>query len=109
MKKMIMLACMGLMLAASAIAVAGPQQEKMKMCNKDAAEKALKGDERKAFMKDCLSKKAEAPAGGKQAEAAPGAKGPSQRQKMSACNQSAKEKSLQGDERKKFVSECLKG
>ena len=33
-----------------------PQQEKMAMCNKDATGKA--GDERKAFMKDCLSKKA---------------------------------------------------
>ena len=32
------------------------QQEKMKACNKDAGEKKLKGDERKAFMKDCLSK-----------------------------------------------------
>ena len=30
------------------------QQEKMKQCNADAKGKA--GDERKAFMKDCLSK-----------------------------------------------------
>ncbi|MMZ70847.1 Phosphate starvation-inducible protein PsiF precursor [compost metagenome] len=34
-----------------------PQQEKMKTCNADAATKALKGDERKAFMSDCLKKK----------------------------------------------------
>ena len=33
-----------------------PQQERMAMCNKEAADK--KGDERKAFMKECLSKKA---------------------------------------------------
>jgi hypothetical protein len=32
------------------------QQDKMKGCNKDAGEKKMKGDERKAFMKDCLSK-----------------------------------------------------
>ncbi len=32
------------------------QQNRMKNCNKDAGEKKLKGDERKAFMKDCLSK-----------------------------------------------------
>jgi hypothetical protein len=32
------------------------QQEKMKVCNKDAGEKKLAGVERKAFMKDCLSK-----------------------------------------------------
>ena len=30
------------------------QQEKMKSCNKDATGK--KGDDRKAFMKECLSK-----------------------------------------------------
>jgi len=63
---------MGLMFAAPILATAGAQQEKMKMCNKDAKEKALKGDERKAFMKGCLSKKAE-----KKAEAAPGGKGSS--------------------------------
>ncbi len=31
------------------------QKDKMKACNKDAKEKALKGDERKSFMKSCLS------------------------------------------------------
>ncbi len=36
------------------------QQNKMATCNKDAA--GMKGDERKAFMKDCLSKKPEAAA-----------------------------------------------
>ena len=30
------------------------QQEKMKKCNADASAKALKGDERKAFMSECL-------------------------------------------------------
>jgi hypothetical protein len=29
----------------------------MKTCNADAKTKALKGDERKAFMKECLSNK----------------------------------------------------
>lgn len=38
-------------------AYAGTQQEKMKTCNADAAKKTLKGDERKAFMKSCLSSK----------------------------------------------------
>lgn len=33
------------------------QQNKMKTCNKEAADKKLKGDERKAFMKSCLSNK----------------------------------------------------
>ena len=39
--------CLGL-----GLAVAGPQQEKMKTCNADAKAKSLAGDERKAFMKD---------------------------------------------------------
>ena len=31
------------------------QQEKMKTCNADATAKGLKGDERQAYMKTCLS------------------------------------------------------
>ena len=46
---------LGGMLASPAFA-ANSQQDKMKNCNKDAGDKKLKGDERKAFMKDCLSK-----------------------------------------------------
>lgn len=30
------------------------QQERMKMCNQQAAKKTLKGDERRAFMSACL-------------------------------------------------------
>jgi hypothetical protein len=33
------------------------QQSKMTTCNKEAGDKKLKGDERKAFMKGCLSNK----------------------------------------------------
>ena len=64
-----------------------PQQSKMTTCNKDATGK--KGDERKAFMKSCLSD-------GKTA----------QQSKMKSCNADATGK--KGDERKKFMSECLK-
>lgn len=62
------------------------QQSKMAMCNKDAEGK--KGDERKAFMKECLS-----------------AKKASQQDKMKTCNADAKGK--KGDERKAFMKECL--
>lgn len=78
---------------------ATPQQEKMKTCSADAKTKNLAGDERKAFMKECLSAKADAPADGKTA----------QQKKMTTCNADAKAKALKGDERKKFMSECLKG
>ena len=66
------------------------QQSKMKTCNVDA--KGMKGDERKAFMKTCLSKKADA--------------APAQQSKMKACNADATGK--KGAERKAFMSECLK-
>jgi hypothetical protein len=68
-----------------------PQQEKMKPCYTQAADK--KGDEPKAFMSECL--KAGAPA-------AP----MTQQDKMKACNTKAGEK--KSDERKTFMSECLK-
>ena len=34
-----------------------PQRSKMKSCNADAKSKSLHGDERRAFMKQCLSGK----------------------------------------------------
>ena len=64
----------------------GKQQNKMSECNKDAGEK--KGDDRKAFMKTCLSAKKE-----------------TQQDKMKSCNATAKGKA--GDERKAFMKECL--
>ncbi len=88
------LALLGLFAAHSSFA-ATEQQNKMVTCNKDAAGK--KGDERKAFMKECLSKKPEAPA-----EAPKN----SQQNKMVTCNKEAAGK--KGDERKAFMSECLK-
>ena len=71
------------------------QQGKMAACNKDAADK--KGEERKAFMKTCLSAKAKA-------DASTGT-GTPQQSKMKTCNTSAGEK--KGDERKAFMKECL--
>ena len=58
----------------------------MATCNKDAGDK--KGDERKAFMKECLS-----------------AKKPTQQDKMKDCNVQAKGKT--GDDRKDFMKQCL--
>ena len=92
------------------------QQEKMKTCNAEAGKKALKGDERKKFMSECLSaKKAEAAAPAAQAApatpatpATPAAPAASQQDKMKTCNAEAAKQALKGDERKKFMSECLK-
>jgi isocitrate lyase len=63
------------------------QQSKMGDCNKEAGDK--KGDERKTFMKTCLS----------------AAKPMTQQDKMKKCNGDATGK--KGDERKAFMKECL--
>ena len=74
------------------------QQSKMTSCNADAKAKNLSGDDRKAFMKTCLS-------------AAPAATNSmnSQQEKMKTCNAQASSKSLKGDDRKAFMKGCLSG
>ena len=71
---------------AAASAPMSKQQTKMGSCNTEAGDK--KGDERKAFMKECLS-----------------AKPVTQQEKMKTCNKDATGK--KGDERKTFMKECL--
>ena len=88
--------------ADAASAPMGKQQSKMKSCNTDAGDK--KGDDRKAFMKTCLSAKADAPMA-----AAPmaAAKPMTQQEKMKACNADPMAKSTKGDDRKAFMKTCL--
>ncbi len=74
------------------------QQELMGTCNRMAAQKEMKGDDRKKFMSACL--KGEVPM-------AP-ARTP-QQERMASCNAEAGTKALKGDDRKKFMSDCLKG
>jgi hypothetical protein len=59
MKRLILpiIAVLSLGVTATSASAATSQQTKMKTCNAEAKEKALKGDERKAFMKQCLSAK----------------------------------------------------
>lgn len=64
-----------------------PQQTKMVTCNADASGK--KGDERKAFMKDCLSAKPLT----------------AQQEKMKGCSAGGKGK--KGAEYKTFMKSCL--
>ena len=60
MKKLLSLfavaACLSIGVAHAQDKAPTAQQSKMATCNKDAGDK--KGDERKAFMKECLAKKA---------------------------------------------------
>ncbi|RZL87199.1 MAG: phosphate starvation-inducible protein PsiF [Variovorax sp.] len=93
MKKLLSAMAMGACLSFGAAHAADKapttQQSKMTTCNKDAGEK--KGDERKAFMKECLSSD----------------KPVTQQDKMKNCNADPKAKTLKGDERKAFMKECL--
>ena len=97
MKKLISLTALGLTLslglgahAAEDAKAPATQQSKMATCNADEKAKTLKGDERKAFMKTCLSNKPD-----------------TQQSKMKTCNADEKAKTLKGDARKAFMKECL--
>ena len=103
MKKLLSLIALGAALSFNAMAqttapaAAAPakaptaQQGKMATCNADPKAKELKGDERKAFMKECLS----------------ASKQEKQQTKMKTCNADPKAKELKGDARKAFMKECL--
>lgn len=73
--------------SAKAPTASNSQQDKMKACNDQAGDK--KGDDRKAFMKTCLS-----------------AKPAKQESKMAMCNK--KTAGLSKDDRAKAQSECMK-
>jgi len=103
-----------------------PQQQKTSDCAKDAHAKGLKGNDYKAFMSTCM--KADSAATGTSASTANSSKsdakwvaapapnsaststtGNSQQEKMRKCSADASAKNLKGDERKAFMSTCLKG
>jgi len=107
-----------------------PQQQRMSDCSK--ASKGLKGDEHKKFMSDCLKKDSTidvskpATGAGAGAKADTGKTGmgktdaaktdmaktdgkTAQQEKMKSCNADADKDKLKGDDRKKFMSDCLKG
>jgi hypothetical protein len=114
-----------------------PQQERMRSCNAQAGKEDLKGDERQAFMSECLKaengerkltaqqermKTCNAQAGKRELKGderqafmsrclkgAPETVATSQQERMKSCNAQAGEKDLKGDERREFMSRCLKG
>ena len=70
-------------------AQATPQQDKMKACNAEAKTNGKTGDDRKAFMKECLAAKPAADA------ASP------------ACEKSAADKKLHGAAAKSHIKKCM--
>ena len=113
MKKLIALVSLGFAFVVSSPVFAMDQQDKMKGCNKEAKEGGMKGDERKAFMKTCLSKDYVLKANGAAAAATPATPAEpaasTQQDKMKSCSSDAKAKGLKGEERKTFMASCLKG
>jgi hypothetical protein len=88
-----------LMLCSMGVQANNSQQSKMKSCNADATAKNLTGDDRKAYLKTCLSAQ----------PAATTATGNSQQQKMKTCNADATAKNMTGDDRKAYMKTCLSG
>ncbi len=99
LKTTLLVATIALLFTAGYANAENKQQDKMKTCNTEATAKGLKGADRKAFMKTCLS------AGG-EAAAAPAN---SQQEKMKTCNADANAKNLKGADRKAFMKTCLSG
>jgi hypothetical protein len=104
-----------------------PQQQKMSDCSKDAHTKNLKGDAYKSFMSTCMKSttpataSADAPVTAKTTAATAPANAsndkyvavPSdannpQQQKMKTCATQAKTQNLKGNDRRAYMSTCLK-
>ena len=82
--------------ARAASAQGSSQQDKMKDCNNLADKKGLKGDDRKNFMQDCLSKAGNQPLNDM-----------SQKDKMNVCKNLADRKNLTGSDRRSFIKDCM--
>ena len=88
-----------------------PQAQRMSECNAQAKDRHLSGDERRHFMSECLKAHSaganDTKHGAKKTAQADTPHSP-QGERMTACNQEAAGKNLHGDERKQFMSRCLK-
>ena len=80
-------------LAVSSAVAEGTRDERTAACAKEA--KGLKGEEREQVVNACLK--------------ASNGSGHSQQNRMKSCNVEAGKKELRGDERRAFMSSCLKG
>jgi hypothetical protein len=94
-----------------------PQSRQSSVCSTQASNQHLTGDARKQFMSECLRKHAAArddasSSAEKDSHSGTSTNGEhhsSQSEKMKTCNHEASTKNLHGDERKSFMSQCLKG
>ena len=130
------IAVLGFALLVMPVLAATDQQEKTKACNAAAEKKGLKGDKRKAFVKDCLSAKAKTkpgaaatpkakaarpatpavPAPATTAPAKPSAASPSAPNPNSAtekkrlkCEEMARQSNVSPSTKKAFMDKCMAG
>ena len=90
-----------------------PQQERMKECNVEAGKTKMAAAERQKFMSECLKggggMKGPVDKGGGMGGPMKGEGKKDPKARMAECNKEAGQKKMKADERKKFMSECLKG
>jgi hypothetical protein len=99
-------ACLAPVLAAEGEHKLSGQQNRMATCAHES--KGMQTEERHRFMSECL-KGHGATAGAPVKEASAKPDTGHQQGKMRTCNEEARGKDLHGDERKAFMSACLKG
>jgi hypothetical protein len=89
-----------------------PPAPHMSECSAQASEKHLTGEERRHFMIDCHKRHTTPHEKGTELDTHSGSTNgehhTTQGEKMKTCNQDASAKNLHGDERKAFMSQCLK-
>ena len=73
------------------------QQDKAKACNDLADKKGLKGEDRKNFLQDCLSKTSNTKP----------LDDMSQKDKLDACKNLADKRNLKGEDRRSFLKDCM--
>ena len=73
------------------------QQDKARACNDLADKKGLKGEDRKNFLQDCLSKTSNTKS----------LDDMSQRDKLDACKNLADKRNLKGEDRRSFLKDCM--
>lgn len=96
-------ACVATLSASTALAAT---DNRLATCSHEG--KGLKGEEREKFMSQCLKGHGATDARPVK-EAHHGEAGHGQQNRMKSCNEEAGHKSLRGEERRAFMSACLKG
>jgi len=85
----------------------GSQQSKFAACAHES--KGLRGEEHQKFMSECLKGHGDPDKKEKAATHRASDETGSQQNRMRSCNEDAARRDLHGDERRAFMSSCLKG